>query len=141
MFGRNAEQITSLGEAIPSDKFTYAPAEGVRDVGDVLLHVASLNYFVARHFDVELPEDIDPSTIEDIEGKEAIMEATRASFEFAKSYLPEIDANTLDEEVELSFGTFSKRQLLLILYEHSGEHKGQLIAYARANGITPPWSQ
>ncbi len=46
----------------------------------------------------------------------------QASFDFASTYIPNIDPSTLDKQVELPFGTFSKRQILLIIYEHSGEH-------------------
>ena len=34
----------------------------------------------------------------------------------------------------------SKRSILLALTSHSHEHLGQLIAYARANNIVPPWT-
>ena len=34
----------------------------------------------------------------------------------------------------------TKRAGLLVLASHSHEHLGQLIAYARSNNITPPWT-
>ena len=40
-----------------------------------------------------------------------------------------------DEDVE------EATYLLLILLSHSHEHLGQLIAYARSNDVTPPWSE
>ena len=87
-----------------------------------------------------MPEGFDMASLETVSGKEEAMRVAKESFEFAQGYMASADPATLGEEVELPFGTFTKRQLLMIIYEHSGEHKGQLIAYARANGITPPWS-
>jgi hypothetical protein len=44
--------------------------------------------------------------------------------------------------VEFPFpGEFTSMSAILISLGHTNEHLGQLIAYARMNGITPPWSQ
>jgi hypothetical protein len=65
----------------------------------------------------------------------------RNSLAFVKEHAPEIDAASLGEKVTTPFGEFTKLSMLLILLDHSGKHKGQLIAYARTNDITPPWSK
>jgi len=44
------------------------------------------------------------------------------------------------EEVHFGFAKMNRLSGLLVILEHNGEHKGQLIAYARSNGIVPPWS-
>ena len=41
----------------------------------------------------------------------------------------------------LRFMKSNKLGGLLAIMEHNGEHKGQLIAYARTNGVVPPWSK
>jgi len=35
----------------------------------------------------------------------------------------------------------SMRNFMISLLAHSHEHLGQGIAYARMNGVTPPWSK
>lgn len=135
-------QVTSLAEAIPEEKFDWRPAEGVRSVGESLLHVSSANYMLSQSLGLALPDGIDPMTLESsIQGKENILETVKSSMEFANKAISGLDEEQLNEIVELPFGKFSKRQLVLVIYDHAGEHKGQLIAYARANDITPPWSQ
>jgi hypothetical protein len=48
----------------------------------------------------------------------------------------------LAKKVEFPFpGEFTSMSAILISLGHTNEHLGQLIAYARMNGITPPWSQ
>jgi uncharacterized damage-inducible protein DinB len=42
--------------------------------------------------------------------------------------------------VKTPFGEYSQRTMILIINNHLHEHLGQLIVYARSNGITPPWS-
>ena len=46
MIARNVDQITSLGDAIPADKYNWSPSEGVRSVEKSMLHVASVNYML-----------------------------------------------------------------------------------------------
>lgn len=142
MIARNVDQIVSLGEAIPESDFTWSPAEEVRNVGEAMLHVASANYAIMSLLGASLPEGLNPMEMESsIEGKEKIIEAVKNSFDFVTTNMKTMEESNLKEKVETPFGTFSKRQMLLVVYEHSGEHKGQLIAYARSLGITPPWSE
>ena len=140
MLAYNEQAILSLAGVIPAEKYDWRPAEGVRSVGDVCLHVASANYFFMMNLGFALPEGVDLQNMESIAGKEKIVETVKNSFAFAKEKIKEIKTEDLEAKVKFPFGEFSKRTALLILLEHSGEHKGQLIAYSRMNGITPPWS-
>jgi hypothetical protein len=79
--------------------------------------------------------------LEKVVGKENIIRVVKESFVFAKESSQKVDPATLGEKVEMPFGDYSKQSLILLMLDHSGEHKGQLIAYARMNGITPPWSE
>ena len=79
--------------------------------------------------------------LESITDKAAILEAFNESAAFVREKIMEVDAAGLGEEVDLGFMKTNRLSALLIVLEHSGEHKGQLIAYARSNGIAPPWSQ
>ena len=40
------EKMVSLAKAIPADKYGWRPAAGVRSIGEVVMHVASDNYFI-----------------------------------------------------------------------------------------------
>jgi hypothetical protein len=65
------------------------------------------------------------------------MKASFTHFRDAVNATPDADADT---NVKLFGRDFTKRKLLLATAEHAGEHLGQSIAYARVNGIVPPWS-
>ena len=51
-----------------------------------------------------------------------------------------LGTDDLDKTVEFFGQKMSERALLLVTLGHVHEHLGQLIAYARANGVVPPWS-
>ncbi|HAF79229.1 MAG TPA: DinB family protein, partial [Maribacter sp.] len=76
-----------------------------------------------------------------ITGKENIIAALKKSNEFVLNNITKVEDGTLDEEVDFGFMKSNKLGGLLAIMEHNGEHKGQLIAYARTNGVVPPWSK
>ena len=43
------KKIVDLAGAVPADKYTWRPAEGVRSVSEVFLHIAAANYGNTRH--------------------------------------------------------------------------------------------
>jgi hypothetical protein len=47
----------------------------------------------------------------------------------------------LNKTVNLMGNDMSKRAVLLMALGHYQEHLGQSIAYARMNGVVPPWSK
>ena len=50
------------------------------------------------------------------------------------------DAN-LENQLDWFGGKNTQRGILLFTMRHMAEHLGQLIAYARMNGIVPPWTE
>ncbi len=143
MINYNAERVVALAEAIPAENYDWRPAEGVRSIGESVLHTASANYFFSTMLGGELPEGIDPGKLEEtVQGKEAIIEALKQSFQFITETGKAVSDESLFEEVSFPTGEkFNKRTMLMIAQSHVSEHMGQLIAYARMNGITPPWSE
>ena len=84
---------------------------------------------------------VDMMNIEKIKGKDNILATLKKSNEFILEKVGMVENDKFGEEVDFGFGKFSRLSGLLIILEHNGEHKGQLIAYARSNGVTPPWSK
>ncbi|WP_282162962.1 DinB family protein [Ulvibacterium marinum] len=141
MLTYNQGQVISLAEAFSEEQYDWRPAEGIRSVGESLLHIAGANYYLASKLGFAPPEDVDMMNIEKIKGKENVLAALKKSNEFILEKMTMVENDKLNEEVDFGFGKFSRLSGLLIVLEHNGEHKGQLIAYARSNDVTPPWSK
>lgn len=135
-------QVMKLAEAIPADKFSYTPQAGVRSVAGVCAHIISANYFFASKLGAKIPEGVNMETLEkDLTTKEAIGPELKRSYDLMINAIKNTKDNTLPNKVEFPFpGEFTTMSAILITLGHSNEHLGQLIAYARMNGITPPWS-
>lgn len=137
----NQDQVIQLAEAFSEDQYDWRPMEGVNSVGDALLHVASANYFIGSKMGFAPPEDVDIMALGKITGKGNIITALKKSNAWVLDKVGEVENGDLGSEVDFGFMKMNKLGGLLIIMEHNGEHKGQLIAYARSNGVVPPWSE
>jgi uncharacterized damage-inducible protein DinB len=145
-FARNldaaGDKLIQLAEAMPADKYTWRPAEGVRSFGEVLLHAAGGNYMIPSFIGAKTPEGYDPKTFEtSISKKEEIVAQLKKSLEHVKAAANAVSDSDMDTSAKWFMGEGSKREILYFTSAHNHEHLGQLIAYARMNGVTPPWSK
>ena len=133
-----AGKIVQLAEAVPADKYAWRPAPGVRSFGEVIGHVAGGNYFLLG-FAGAKPAAA-PGNLEKETDKAKIIAELKKSYDFTRETINKMSDADLDKKVKLPWAEVSQRGLLLIVNGHSQEHLGQSIAYARMNGVTPPWS-
>ncbi len=134
--------VMQLAEAFPADKYSWVPMEGVRSTAGVFAHIISANYFFASKLGATIPEGVNMQTLEqDLTEKEDIQAELKQSYDVLLGAIMETKDDALAETVEYPFpGEFTNMSSILIALSHTNEHLGQLIAYARMNGITPPWS-
>lgn len=134
-------KLVDLAEAFPADKYTWRPSEGVRSTAETFLHVATSNYFFPSPMGVKPPEGVDLKTLEkSTTDKAEIVETLKGSFEFVLGAFEKIPESDYGKTVKLPFGEFTTLNTLMIVVTHGHEHLGQLIAYARSNGVVPPWT-
>jgi uncharacterized damage-inducible protein DinB len=136
-------QVMQLAKAVPADKYNYTPQKGVRSVAEVCAHIISANYFFASKLGGKIPADVKMETIEkDLRAKDAIEKELKRSYDALIESIKNTKDASLPNKVEFPFpGEFTSMTAILISLGHSNEHLGQLIAYARMNGVTPPWSE
>ncbi len=136
-----SSKVIQLAEAVPEDKYSWAP-EGARTFGEVLTHLASSNYFFVEKLGAKIPEGVSIEAIGQLKSKSEIIKALKESYDLIGSTITGTPDGALATKVEFPFpGEFTNMSSILILMGHSNEHLGQLIAYARMNGIAAPWSQ
>ncbi|MFI5166991.1 MAG: DinB family protein [Thermoanaerobaculales bacterium] len=135
------DKLNQLAAAIPEDKYSWRPGEGVRSPAEVFMHVAGANYGIPSFWGVKPPAGFDFKTYEKSLTKKAdIQKALEASFAYMKAALEAASDEDLAKPVEFfGFKTTVRGGYLLVL-SHAHEHLGQMIAYARMNGVVPPWT-
>ena len=135
------KKLVSLAEAFPADKYGWRPGDGVRSVSESFIHTAGANFFFASRLGVPMPEDWTREAEKTITEKAAVIEALKKSIDHIHKALQAQAGADLDEEIPF-FGENKrpKRGIFMIISGHAHEHLGQAIAYARVNGVVPPWS-
>jgi uncharacterized damage-inducible protein DinB len=141
-------RVSQLAGAMPQSTMEWRPEEGVRSVSEVYMHIAFANYICVTVSGGNVPDDIgftmdfskenmwDTQTTD----KAEITEDMNKSFEILKKRIAELTEEDLNREVEVFGMTMSVRNFVVSMIAHCHEHLGQGIAYARMNGVTPPWS-
>lgn len=131
-------RLIQLAEAMPDDKYTWSPGDGVRTVGEVFVHDAEANYYLISMMKGTKPDMDQEKTPTDKKSALAMLEKSIEAVKEAASKLTEDDLN---KEVEAFGMKFSLRNFMITILNHNHEHLGQSIAYARMNGVVPPWSK
>lgn len=126
------DKFAALAEEIPANKFDYKPAEDVRSFADVLRHVAFWNRYVADSVRGKKADDqANELPKKEFSTKPQIIDALKRSGKQVASALRENRSGMSSETTEM----------LLNFIEHNCEHYGQLVVYARLNGVVPPASR
>jgi len=139
-------QIVSLEQAMPQAKFTWRPGKGVRSVSELYLHIAGGIYFLAGSLGREAPADVQAlmkaqKWESQTTKKDEIKTVLTSAFAYLRNAILETNEADLDKQVKLMGREVSQRLVLMATQFHSAEHLGQAIAYARINGVVPPWSK
>ncbi len=141
-FQRSSYKIAELARVMPSDKYSWAPGEGVMEVGEVYMHIARYNFmYLDENLGIAPPGGFDYADIESIRDKDAVLEIFEMSVEHVNAQASALTEAKLGGDTELYGRTVQGWAVLVQLVSHMNEHVGQSVAYARMNDIAPPWSR
>lgn len=135
------KKFTSLAEVIPTEKYSYRPAEGVRSINELFLHVAAAGFnFPTLKGTAPFPgfdaKDFEKSTSD----KAKIVDWLNKSFTYAVASVQSMSNADFAKLLPKLGPDANEGDVVYLMVVHFHEHLGQSIAYARANGIVPPWT-
>ena len=141
-------KVMGLAEAMDEDQYSWRPSEEVLSAGEVLMHIAAYNYYYPSLAGAAIPSDAsvtsDYSTVSAFEAsatdRDEILAALRASFAHLRNAAATTNPDALDATVQVFGQASTAQEAWYGTMTHIHEHLGQLIAYARANDVVPPWS-
>jgi len=136
------QRYTRLAEAVPAEKYSWRPGEGVRSIGEVFAHIVTANYGIPRAFGTQPPPGFDPKSVQAAAADKAkIAQLLKDSFAHFRQAILAINDADMDKAQKMFSRQTTVRGAFIMITGHFGEHLGQSIAYARVNGITPPWTE
>lgn len=135
-----SRQLVELAQAIPEDKYGWRPGPGVRSVSEVIMHIALVNYGLLAYPGPKPPADWKPELETTVTSKPEVIAWLRRSLDAVKTAHLKVKPSDLSRKIRINGVDSNGEAMYLRIIVHDNEHMGQLVAYARMNGIVPPWS-
>jgi len=131
-------QILQLAEAVPEDQYAWRPAPGVMSVAEVYTHIYEGNFFLLGQAGHAVSKEMSVKP----KSKAEIVARLKRSLAEVKAHYEATSPQEMQRSVKFMGAVDSKvENVYLRILAHVSEHMGQSIAYARMNGIAPPWSK
>lgn len=141
------DKIVGLAKAMPDAAYDWRPGPGARSTKEVLAHIAADNYFIPTGAGAAAPGETgigdDFKTVEAFEKRARTRAELIAELEKSFGFLEQQMAAATPASLPTpsKWPKMTKQRLWIATATHLHEHLGQLIAYARANKVVPPWSK
>jgi uncharacterized damage-inducible protein DinB len=136
-----SRQLVELAEAIPAEKYTWRPAPGVRSTSEVFMHIAIANFALLSVTGQPFPPDLKRGSETTVTDKAQVIDWLKRSLEAVSTAHAHLTPADLPKHVKVAKHDATVEGIYLRILVHANEHMGQLVAYARMNGVTPPWSE
>jgi uncharacterized damage-inducible protein DinB len=135
--GTLSDKFTGLARVM-AGKYDWKPGEGVRSVADVFSLIVFENGLLAGVLSGSPNAGPRPAPITD---PEKMQEALKTSYANLQKVITGLSDNDLGTSVKLFGKDRTKRDAVMYVFQDQHEQLGQSIAYARTNGVVPPWSK
>jgi uncharacterized damage-inducible protein DinB len=137
-----SRQLIALAEATPQEKFAWRPGPDVRSTSEVYMHIVIGNFYLLSVTGPKMPADLSSLDMEKtVTGKAQVIDWLKRSLDAVKTAHATAKPADLRRKVKIQGVDADVDGIYLRIIVHANEHMGQLVAYARMNGIAPPWSQ
>jgi uncharacterized damage-inducible protein DinB len=149
-FAMIARNFVSLADAMPADKWTFAPKDGrdgafkdVRTFAQQVKHVACANVAFGSEIERKAPPaGCETGGPQPATSKAELMKYLRESFEYATNVLNTLTSGDALAPTDGPYAGKSTRiGVATLAVWHASDHYGQLVVYLRMNGIVPPASR
>jgi len=151
IYGVVEQQVVSAAEAMPEDKYSFAPTngefKGVRTFAEEVKHIGFANHLF---FGPLMGETIDVKSLEqntsgpaELKTKAEIVQYLKDSFALGHKALSTITVENEVTPIAKPVLPFLSTRLGIanIATFHPMDHYGQMVEYLRMNGIVPPASR
>lgn len=137
--GREKNTVAAF-EQMPADKYEYKPTPEQMTFGHLAAHIVEANYFFCSNTGAVTPPKVEE--LKGTEGKEKLLAAMKASFEFCHKALTTADDAKMSESITWFDGKPRTRAWAFLgLASSWADHYGAAAMYLRQNGLLPPTAQ
>jgi uncharacterized damage-inducible protein DinB len=137
---RQQKNLIAAAEQMPADKYSYKPTAEQISFAHLIMHIASSNDSLCSKIgDLAVPKRTE---LKETDGKDRLVAALQASFDFCGSVLAKVDDSKLGDTIEVWNGRQAPRAFAVIALTNDwADHYGAAAMYLRLNGLLPPTAQ
>jgi uncharacterized damage-inducible protein DinB len=130
--------LVGLATAMPEEKYGFKPTPVQRSFGEHVLHIAQINVMLTKALGGKTPE---PAINMKATTKADMIKAMSDSFDYGAKVIAEFNNTSIQETIQAPFmGPSTRARIMFFLNGHTQDTYGQMVVYARLNGVTPPAS-
>jgi uncharacterized damage-inducible protein DinB len=138
-------EVLGLAQKMPADKYDFAPTNGayagVRTFGQQVRHIATVMYMIsASVLNEDTPVEIGPEENgREMKTKDEIIKYFQDAIAYSHKAMGSLtQQNMLDRVKGMGGGgTTTRVAAAAFMGAHTYDHYGQMVVYARANGVVP----
>jgi uncharacterized damage-inducible protein DinB len=105
------------------------------------MHIAETNFYLLSRMGHKLPADFESVDVARVAIEKAkVIDWLKRSQDAVRDAHATVTAAELKKTEKFWGHEATDEGLYLRILVHANEHMGQLVAYARMNGVVPPWS-
>jgi len=139
LIGRYSKNMVGAAESMPADKFDYKPTPGQITFAHLVGHIAQSNMGLCSRI-AGTPAPQQPP-VADTDGKDKLVAALKASFDYCSEVLTKADDSNLGANVGNANRPVTKAAVMITLACDWYDHYSAQAGYLRMNGILPPSAQ
>ena len=128
--------ILNIARIIPESLYDYRPTPEVRSMRELLTHIASENALYMPIVAGDSPQD--RAKIEALQGRDEILQALEASYEYGDRTLASLTDETAADIIDMRGRQVLRWYAVLYNIWDNMDHYGNLVVYVRMNKLTPP---
>jgi len=138
---RQQKNLVAAADEMPPEKYAYKPTENQMTFGHLVLHVIESNNHLCSKVG-DAPEVKAAVPLKETDGKDKLVPALKASFDFCGTALGKVDDSKLADEIELFGGRKGSKAFGLIALTNGwADHYSAAAMYLRLRGLLPPTAQ
>jgi hypothetical protein len=137
---RQQKNLIAAVEEMPADKYSFKPTPAQMSFGHLVEHMVGSNLeLCAKVGDMPAPKSPE---VKESDGKDKLVAALKASFDFCNAAAAKADDSKLGETVDLYGGRQGPRAFVYFALTNDwADHYSAASMYLRLNGLLPPTAQ
>ena len=123
----------AMADKMPADGYSFKPTPAQMSFGEQVLHIANSN----ASFAAAIAGGKAPSWDSEKADRTTALSALDESAKLASAVIAKLTPEQMQKMLKTEEGQMRVEDLILLMFDHTTHHRGQMVVYLRLKGIPP----